>query len=496
MTVPVFISYHGTDVAIARALRTSLLRLSADFDVFLDRDSIAPAVDYDQLIAEKIKEAEWFVIVCTGFPRRDADMMWSFYEAGQFRATLKDTLQEEANKRIVCVFDDEPPSILSKFQGVKVWAKQRSGKPIDALLPPGENIQIDDSAIFDLLERMIRNAPEEPLRDVGAASTREMIREESHKLITLFLAAGPQTIVEEKSLQPRISFELLAGARLSPQTPIKGYDASLRHLFSIETEETTWADIIQSCCTPNGGKPAWLSDIEIAAAEIMKDRTPANIANKCLLENVIYRVYTARYEVYKDHRRVIYIVFLPESRQPFDLTRRSSTLLSSLILSVRFREQLIPMAKPLRAQSSAEILQNFYRLLLAIEMEARQFGLVVESTIPDEESPLAAAFTDGKKRKIVRDRIRDWAPDRAAIEKMFVDEPLNFRAPAEVAKGADLIANILEKTAHVNAEFIEIIAEELLIQIKAGEKERPKAHPGQDKARTPRKPARKHATKR
>ena len=43
----------------------------------------------------------------------------------------------------------------------------------------------------------------------------------------------------------------------------------------------------------------------------MKDRTPANAANKCLLEDVIYRVYTARYEVYKDRRRVIYIVFLP-----------------------------------------------------------------------------------------------------------------------------------------------------------------------------------------
>jgi len=227
----------------------------------------------------------------------------------------------------------------------------------------------------------------------------------------------------------------------------------------------------------------------------MKGRTPPNIANKCLLEKTIYRVITARYQVYKDDRRVIYIVFLPVSSQPFDLTRRSSTLLSSLILSIRFREQLIPMAKPLREQSSADTLQDFYRLLLAIEMEARQFGLVVESTIPDDESPLAAAFTDAKNRKIIGDRIRDWAPDRAAIEKMFVDKPLNFQIPEEVAKGAAVIAGILEKTAGVNSEFIEMIAEELLDQIKAGDKDRPVGRPNKGKA-GPKTPAKKAAGKR
>jgi hypothetical protein len=495
MTVPVFISYHGTDFAIARELRTSLLRLSDDFDVFLDRDSIARGSEYKQVIANKIKEAEWFLIVCTGFPRRDADMMWSFYEAGQFRATLRDNLANEANKRIVCVFDSESPSILSEFQGVQVSEKQRSGQPIDMSLRPGQNIQLDDSAIYNFLEQMLANSPEKPLRDVGTPSAREMLREESHKLITQFVAAGSHMIVEEKSLQPRISFELSADTTLSPQTVIKSYDASLRQLFGIESEETTWSEIIQTCCTSNGGKPAWLSDIEVAAAEIMKDRTPDNTANKCLLERTIYRVITARYQVYKDRRRVIYIVFLPVSSQPFDLTRRSSTLLSSLILSIRFREQLIPMAKSLREHPSADLLRNFYRLLLAIEMEARQFGLVVESTIPDDESPLAAAFTDAKNRKIVGDRIRDWAPDRAAIEKMFVEKPLNFQMPDEVARGADAIAEILERTAGTNSEFIEMIAEELLLRIKAGEEDRSADRSDKGKAR-PKTPAKKAAGKR
>ena len=272
----------------------------------MDKYSIGPGEDYEVRIAEEIKRAEWFLVVCTGFPRRDADMMWSFFEAGQFRATLKKSLVPEANKRIVCIFDDEPPSILSMFQGVKVCGKQRTGSNIDmSTTLAKDNIQLDDFAIFSLLERMLKNSPETPLRDVNTSSTKEMFREESHKLIKLFELARPQDLIDEKSLQPKISFELAPGGRITPDTLVKGYDKSLRDLFSIETDETTWGRVCGICSTANGGKPAWLSDIEAAAADIMLDNTPANVGNKCILEGKIYRVIVARYEIYKDGRRII-----------------------------------------------------------------------------------------------------------------------------------------------------------------------------------------------
>ena len=181
MTVPIFISYHGSDLEIAKELSTSLKKLSEEFTVFLDKYSIAPGERFEPKIADEIKKAEWFLIVCTGFPRRDADMMWSFFEAGQFRATLREPLASEANKRIVCVFDNEPPSILSMFQGVKVCGKQRSGAKIDLSAPlPKNNSQLDNSAIYDLLERMLKNKPEAALRDVTDLSTKEMLREDNH----------------------------------------------------------------------------------------------------------------------------------------------------------------------------------------------------------------------------------------------------------------------------------------------------------------------------
>jgi hypothetical protein len=473
MQVPVFISYHGADIVLAKELSTTLEKLSGDFSVFFDRTSISPSENFQVRIAQEIKKAEWFLIVCTGFPRRDADMLWSFYEAGQFRATLKDILVPEANKRIVCVFDSEPPDFLSEFQGVKVWGYQRTGPKIDMSTTLAKNnIQLDDSAIFNLLEKMLINAPGKPLRDVKAPAAKEMLREESQKLIRLFEAARPDDKIDEKSLQPRISFELPLDGKMTINTQVRGYEKSLRDLFSIDAETTTWESLIKACCTPNGGKPAWLSDIEMAVNTVMAGNWPANTGNKCILRNAIYRVYAARYEIYKDGRRVIYIGFLPVTTRQFDLTRRSSTLLSSLILSIRFREQLIPMAKSLKDEPTAtvgELLRNFYRLLVAIEIEARQFGLVVDSDVPDE-SPVSAVFTDKRKKKIIEDSIRKWAKDRKTIEALFVDKPVNLDSTEEARKCVTKIVGILNKITKVNADFIELLAEELLIQFKQGRK--------------------------
>jgi hypothetical protein len=500
MSVPVFISYHGKDFNLASELKISLENLSDRFDIFLDRGgSIGVADDYEQTIADAIKKAEWFLIICTGFPRRDADMMWSFYEAGQFRATLKPSLVPHANKRIACLFDTEPPSILSRFQGVRVCGEQPNDPKSELLSQSGkDNLQLEDAAIFRLLRQMLENSPEEPLREIAAQNTRRMLREESQKLIALFEAAGSTNVVFERSLQPRISFELPRGGVITAETLVKGYDQSLRNLFSIETEETTWKRVVEGCCKPDKGKPGWLADIELAAASIMTDNTPINVSNKCVLGNAVYRVYAARYEIYKNGHRAIYVVFLPANNRPFDLTQRSSTLLSSLILSVRFREQIIPMAKSLREVAAEELgakLREFYRLLVDIEIEAREFGLVIENSLPEDESPLAAVFTDVKK-KFIQDTINEWAVDRNQIETIFVDKPVNLDSSEVATRSADQIAGILEKISGVNAIFIDMIAEELLVRIKESKRlsksfPRPRRPRAGTAARSKSKPARK-----
>lgn len=493
MGVPVFISYHGKDIALASELNTSLGKLSEDFEIFFDKESIRASEDYEIRIAEAIRTAEWFLIICTGFPRRDADMMWSFFEAGQFRATLKQSLVSHANKRIACLFDSEPPSILSKFQGVKVCGLQPIGPKSEMLSKLGkDNPQLEETPIYKLLEQMLENVPDQALRDVTAKSTKLLLREESHKLIELFEAAGSTNVIFERSLQPRISFELAPATELAGSTPVKGYDQSLRNLFGIETEETTWARLVGKCCKTNGAKPAWLTDVELAANKIMRDEAPDYLTNKCVLGDKIYRVHPARYEIFKNGHRAIYVVFLPTSSRPFDLTKRSSTLLSSLILSIRFREQIIPLATSLAhtpPEALGEALQAFYRLLVSIEIEARQFGLVVDSPIPGEETPLAAVFTDNKKKKFIRESIGTWTADRELIEKIFVDDPVDLSSPAVAEKCSQQIIAMLDNIRDINSRFIELIAEEQLLQLKHSDSSHRKSK--RRKKSTPAKTSRK-----
>ncbi len=340
--VPVFISYHGSDLDLASRLMNSLKRLSSDFEVFLDKYSIRPSEDYEQTIANEIAKAEWFLIVCTGFPHRDADMLWSFFEAGQFRATLPDTLSGVSGRRIVCLFDTEPPTVLSRFHGVKVEPRQLNGSSVDVdARPPSANEQLDVTAIRGLLRDMLANAPLDALRDMADDSTRGMLREEAYNLIKAFEVTDPGKRIDEKTLQPRISFELSPGEALTAGTRVKGYEQSLRTLFGIESNEATWGRV-SSEAREERVKPVWICDVETAAASIMKDKTPDLHANKCVLRDTIYTAFVARYEIFKDRKRVIYVAFLPASKKNFDMTRRSSMILSALILTTRFREQVIP----------------------------------------------------------------------------------------------------------------------------------------------------------
>lgn len=468
--VPVFISYHGTDILIARELKSSLERLSADFEVFLDRDSIAPSAEFEEEIASQIKRSEWFLIVCTGFPRADADMMWSFFEAGQFRATLTGNLVKEVNKRIVCVFDREPPAILEKFQGVKVVGEQLSGALIDTTtIAAKDNIQFDDSSIFNLFVRMLGNAPNAPLRDTKDRIVREIMREESLKLIKLFAAAGIGAKVDERSLQPRISFDLLPNEMLTAETPVRGYDGSLQSLFGIDSEMTTWGQLISMSNGGRTGKPLWVSDVEDASTAIMRKTIPDSLSNKCVLRNAVYRVYVSRYEVFKNEKRSIFVVFLPATNRNFDLSRSTSTLLSSLILSVRFREQLIPMARQLAGRDIAalsEAAHTFYRTLSAIEIEALQFGLTISDAVPGDDAPLTMVFSDKEKKAVIRNSIDTWSQDRKEIERMFIEVPFDSVSRADVRRCSDSLRAILKRVEPRNREFIELISEELMSHVK------------------------------
>ena len=75
--VTVFISYHSPDYVLADELKKCLEALSDKFNVFVDKTSIAPGHEFRAVIKDNLSKAQWFLIICTGFPRPDIDMAWS-----------------------------------------------------------------------------------------------------------------------------------------------------------------------------------------------------------------------------------------------------------------------------------------------------------------------------------------------------------------------------------------------------------------------------------
>jgi hypothetical protein len=463
--VPVFISYHGPDFDVAKEIAGSLEILTnkskKSFDVFVDKISIDPGDDFRSAIKDALARAHWFLIVCTGFPRPDADMAWSFFEAGQFLATLPAELKEEASRRIVCLYDNEIPSILSPLEGVKVSARQKSGAKIDLDMEPvRENSQYDETFIYDLFKNMLNNRPLVQIRDVDEDSVKEDIREQCHKIINLF--ASKTYPVDDRPLQPRIWYELPLSGNISNETKIHGDNDSLNTLFSVSTAETTWGTILGLIMKPGEPKPLWAQDVETAALSLARDVNPETSSAKGVLKSRVYNVFTARYQVFNNRSKCVYVGFLESVARPFDLKRSSGMLLSALILGVRFRERLIPMRGQFAANANfEEILLSFYRELQAVEIESLQYGLNADVSNP-EDYPILNVIRDDARRTAVEKGLKQWSKDRTEITNMFV-------SPAELSKNArvygDRLSKILQETVAINSEFIQVMTDELKDQI-------------------------------
>jgi len=385
---------------------------------------------------------------------RDPSMKFEVQDSGQTEIRFSD--------KLVCLFDVKIPSPFSKYNGTKVEAFDRFGRPIDMTAEPSGNLQLEETSSFALLERMLKSTG----RDTNPKDERRRLREKAHALITAFLGAGRESAVEDHPLQPRISFILPPRGQLSRDTIITGWDKSLTQLFSITSETTTWQNIC--ACVSRGGVldaknvPLWISDIEQAAALIASNFLPDRVDHKCRLKGRFYRVFPARYEDLKSGSKRVFVSFLPSSIRPFDLRERISTLLSGLILSIRFRERLIPKALGLRNLADTDKkagVMDFYRELLAVETESAELGLAInDDDVPEAETPLLSAFRDGEVKNELEAEIRKWHADRLTIEKLISDFCSNRDTVDEVI---DKLNSIFLGRQSINSLFVTAIIDEL-----------------------------------
>jgi hypothetical protein len=218
----------------------------------------------------------------------------------------------------------------------------------------------------------------------------------------------------------------------------------------------------------DGTEPFWIAEIEKAVGQVSLDRIPEQPAGVCRSKTsgTFYRVLLARYEPFQSRARICHVVFIPSRPRRFQVKQKTSTILSALILSIRFRQNILPFIETLKLApqktKAAEILR-LERELHLIEAESEEFGLSVDASNKDE-LPLLREFSEGEKKEFLKKSIQEWTTSRQKLSGVFVR--LKQEDPISVGEflneATDVVTKAMQEVAKTNSKFIEILSEGLL----------------------------------
>lgn len=469
----IFISYNHKDKIIASALEESLASLS-DCNIFIDHAGLEGGDDYEAKISEAIRASHWFVMVCSGAAKPEKDMSWCYYEAGQFRAKLEAADQAKAIRDRLCyLYDGERPSQLTRYQGYLISTADRSGKPLNVNVESDDSIGYESTELFNFLDLILTRSRISPLRNINDPNVRKLMRSGVRKITCAFEQNRIDDVVGEEVFQPRISFRIPPPSGevkgLGPETVIAGEYRALQDIFSIAGSEATWADVKvkSSRYSSNGMIPLWINDLEAAATDVARGDVPRQTDFLCFgSDEKYYRPIIARYEKFRSSAKKCYVAFIPARDRRFNLTFKTSLLLSALILSVRFRQRVLPLVEDLKKLQQApesrktELLQKIQNEIVMVEAEAMEFGLSPPKDEHDEP-PLLSSFRDGPDKDFLRAEINRWSGTRAAIFNT-IGEARDPKKETSWSEAATTVIAGFENLSRINGTFIDLVCNELL----------------------------------
>lgn len=470
-----FISYNHKDKKIAEAVVESLTSLSSDLYVFIDHSGIEGGDDYEEKISDSIQKSQWFIFICSGGGISEKDMSWSFYEAGQFRAKLEASDQTKIIRDRMCfLYDGDRPNQLARYQGSLISTTDRNDVPLNIEAENDDSLHYENTELFDFLKLILTRSTSAPLADLDDPNVRKRMRSCVRKITLAFVRNRVDDRIGEDVFQPRISFIVPPSSQketdgLTPASVITGEFNALPTIFTIAGTSTTWADIkaIASAQSGNEMTPLWINDMEAAARDVALGKIPKQTDFLCLgNDGKFYRPIIARNENFRSKAKRCYVAFIPSRDRRFNLSFRTSLLLSALILSIRFRQRVLPLVDDIgKAQNfpekkKAELLQKLQQEIVLVEAEAEEFGLSPPKD-EHEDPPVLNGFRDGAEKEILRQEIIKWSTTRVSI----FDKIRDAQSPTKDATWSDAANVVIGAFAGmkaINSTFIDQLCNELL----------------------------------
>jgi hypothetical protein len=469
----VFISYRQEEAHVAKTLRTILMKLyRTKVKIFLADEAIRAGLEYRKQIYDGIADSNWFVLLYTD---PEGDWQWPITEAARFEAVqdVRRRNNQTDHSRRLCVLHATPdqPKPLRDFQSYQAELPPADRSADDQLAFYKEQSKI--GVFFKELESFVKKIE----RDDIPTEREETLANAARELCEAFEAARSNRVLGRIGYAARAYLVLDHEAIGSPQAINHGrivLDERARMIFGIERKfenqganprqrggsALSWSEFVTLAGDRARGsaRPLWVEQIEYAVEQVMHRRSPTPVT--ALIYSTQMREYfrpvLVSQEALVGGMRRIHLLFVEHMQIDFKSHSTLGILMSALILSSRFRFELIgerqrqlALAKSLAAvQSSSAAMQS---QLLAIEREGAAHGLMDEET-------LLACF-DGRGRDILERSYAGWGPMRPRLFELFqkISDATTFEEACTARSSIQSI--LLDHLKPMNAEFLEICVE-------------------------------------
>jgi hypothetical protein len=473
--VNVFISYAHEDSIIANAIKDQLALLAQrgkggpSLNCFLDTESIQPGVKYEPVIRAALEQADWLIVVFTGY-----QSVYCGYEIGMYSIIKPQPGKSIDEKPVACLHDVE----LKKLPAVVEGYNTTLISPIARYLPDSPNIAISDAHLWwnSPVGRLLRaicatkdlytpqdrkNDPVQYEIDIAqAASKISYSFEDARRGDELWetpLQAGLELIVSPP-------FYGKDGERIPPESTLLGSSRAIDILglnvpYSVgggEAPRITWNELCQALATPGRANVPWLDRLEtnIRLAAALKKTQPDDVTFRSSgQDRRIYRAVLTRHKLYNNGKRRFYVLLVETFDRRFIGDPDTSLLLTALMLASRWRFTFFERWNETLEQfgdrrSDAEFLDACKQLeynMEWIENEGVEFGA-------DNLDAMVRAFGDQQKARVER----FYSDYYTAKDKMQSRFPKTFEklSPEKRTEVQGAIIEFLTAVKDQNAEFL------------------------------------------
>jgi hypothetical protein len=476
-TTNVFISYAHEDRTIANAIRDQLTLLAQSgrggpsLNCFLDTESIPPATRYEPVIRAALDQADWLIVVFTGY-----QSVYCGYEIGMYSIIKPQTDKSIDEKPVACLHDVEQKKLPAVVEGYNTTLISQ----IAPYLPDAPNTFTPNTDLWwnSPVGRLLRaicgtkdlytpqhrkNNPVQYQTDIAQAASKITYSfDQAHREDELWetpLQAGLELIVSPP-------FEGKNGERIPPQSTVLGSSRAFDMLglnvpYSVggsEAPRITWEELRQALSTRGRANLPWIDRLEtnIRLAAALKKPQPDDVTFRGSgQDRRIYRAVLTRHKLYKDGKRRFYVLLVETFDRRFVGDRDTSLLLTALMLASRWRFTFFERWNETLEQfgdrhSEAEFLDACKQLeynMEWIENEGVELGA-------DNLDAMVRAFGDQQKARVER----FYGDYYTAKDKMQSRLPETFEklSPEKRKEVQGAIIEFLTAVKDQNAEFLEL----------------------------------------